>query len=62
VPHILLNCAEQCQGRHQYVAQEPGNPADVTIVLLVIIIIIIIIGRREKTEEEDKEEDKHKSV
>ena len=35
LPHILLNCAEQWQGRHQYVAQEPGNPADVTIVLLV---------------------------
>ena len=35
LPHVLLNCAEQCRGRHQYVAQEPGNPADVTIVLLV---------------------------
>ena len=35
LPHILLNCVEQWQGRHQYVARQPGNPADVTIVLLV---------------------------
>jgi hypothetical protein len=35
LPRILLNCAEQWQGKHPYVSQEPGNPADVTIVLLV---------------------------
>jgi hypothetical protein len=32
---VLLNCAEQWQGNHQYVAWQPGNPPDVTIVLLL---------------------------
>lgn len=30
LPCILLNCAEQWQGNHQYVAWQPGNSADVT--------------------------------
>jgi hypothetical protein len=55
LPHILLNCAEQWQGRHQYVAEEPGNPPDVTIVLLVS-------NNNNNSRRRRKKKNNHKSV